>query len=242
MKYKKTKCVKEAVIQAELYVACRKADLCCDLQYIVNPNQWCIPVKHRKETSVFDLVITEGNDVIAIVEVKTPDSISISISVENSEQITRYKKHDVPVFVLYSIYDIPYLVKELVEVRSKFLESIDLATVECFESDKQSEKNWDNKITKAFGRFDEVFPDYKFTSSRSLESLADGVKVLGLEDVLKLMDDYVGDSTSNFFLVFDELVTYRKSGPSRFLNERKGNIKTLTQYQERQDKITKKFN
>jgi CRISPR/Cas system CSM-associated protein Csm2 small subunit len=224
--------VKEAVIQSELYMVCRVAGMACDLQY-------SIPSK-RQQRDMPDLVVIEGYEIIAIVEVKDYSSFT-QLGTWSSEQITRYKKHNVPVFILYSVYDIPYLIKELIEVRKKFLESIDPTIMECSKGDRQSEKNWDNKIAAAFDYFDEVFPDYKFTSSRSLESLADGVKVLGLEDVLELMDDYVEDNVENFFLVFDELVAYRKSGPSRFLNTRKYTVHTVLGYQNRQDKISKKL-
>lgn len=238
MQYRSPDYTREAIIQAKLYIACEKAGLNCDLQYVINPSQQFIPEKYRKETSVFDLIVIMDYEIVAIVEVKTADA-SIS-STENSEQIKRYKSYGVPVFILYSIYDIPYLVKRLLEVREEFLEFADLAKAKCFESDKQNEEKWNKKITVAFDWFDEIFPNYKFSNSYSLEILATGVKVLGLLDLLKLIDESK-NSVEEFFSMLNNWIDYRKGGRERYLDTRKGTIQTISGYQDRQNRIDEKL-
>lgn len=221
--------VNEAVIQAELYTACKEAGIFCDLQYSIKAE------KHQRDMP--DLVVVEGYQVIAIVEVKGYTYFKKLGSI-SEHQIKSYKQHNVPVFILYSVYDIPYLVTELLEIQSKFLKSIDSTIVECCEADRQREQKWDDKIAEAFGRFDEVFPDYKF-GNHSLELLVDGVKVLGLLNLLKQMTLYA--NVEDFFFGLNNLVTYTKSGSLRFLNERKGTIHTVLGYQNRQDRIDEKL-
>lgn len=196
MKYKSTSWDIEAAIQAELYIACRKAHLHCALEYLY-------------EDCRFDLVVIEHNQVISIVEVKTP--ILLSHQVERSAQVVKYKKYDIPIFILYSIYDIPYLVKRLLEVRKKFLESAPLIVTECFEADRQNEEKWNKKIEKALSKFDEIFPDYQFTKEHSLEILAEGVRVCGLSDVLGLLDIHSGFPLGDFFFSLSSLLNYNKS-------------------------------
>ena len=242
MKYKKPDCIKEAIIQAELYVACKKIGLDCDLQYVINPNQYLLPEKYRKETSVFDLVAIVGSEIVAIVEVKatgTPFSL-----VKDSYQIRKYKKQNVPVFVLYSIYDIPYLVKQLLEVKVKFLESVDSAKTKCFEADRQNEKKWDGKIAAAFTKFDEAFPDYKFTNNQSLEIVATGVKVLGLPMVLKLLEESKG-SLAEFFSMLKTWIGYVKGGYDHYLltaqETAASKAHSISDHQDRQDHINEKL-
>lgn len=226
MKYKSTSWDIEAAIQAELYVACKKAQLWCALEYL-------------HEDCRFDLAVVEHNQVIAIIEVKTPAADSYSI--ERSTQIIKYRKYGIPVFILYSVYDIPYLVKRLIGVKTKFLESIEPAKIKCFEADRLSENKWDKKIFQALSKFDETFPDYKFTNKYSLEDIATGVKVLGLLDLLKLMDEYSKGSVGDFFFALNNLVNFRKAGPDHFLNQRKGTVQTATVYCNRQNRIDEKL-
>ena len=231
MRYKNPNYVKEAVIQSELFTACKKAGLRCDMQYVICPGE-------KENQCTFDLVVVESYDIIAIVEVKT--STSINASVEDSSQIRKYRKQNVPVFILYSIYDIPYLVKQLVEVKTKFLESVDSDKAKCFEVDRQNIEKWNTKITAAFIEFDETFPDYKFTNDHSLELLAIGVRVLGLTDILKLMDEH-NDNLKVFFSMLDAQINYRNTGRDRFLNTRKGTTHSISSYYTRQDHIDEKL-
>lgn len=231
----------EAVIQARLYAACKKVGLACDLQYVA----WSI-----KETSVFDLVVIVGNEIVAIVEVK--DAGASPTSVECSSQIKRYRSHSVPVFILYSIHDIPYLVKQLLEVREKFFESIDPVKAECLEADRQYEAKWNTKIATAFSKFDETFPGYKFTGDSSLEVLAIGVRTLGLIDTLKLMDEFDSDSTE-FISALKRRLKRDKDAelqPSRYSQGRWGVFSrdvqdtvsgTITAHQNRQNRIDEKL-
>lgn len=180
LEYRKPINAKEATIQAVLYMACREADLNCNLQCSISVD--------RKGWDLPDLIVIEHNQIISIVEVKDYTSFG-RLSSYSRGQIERYERHSVPVFILYSIYDIPYLVKSLLEIKRKFLKSIDSAKAKCFEADRENKEKWDKKIAKAFSKFDETFPDYRFTNECSLEILATGVKVLGLSDLLKLMDE-----------------------------------------------------
>jgi len=230
--YQKPSYTKEAIIQAELYAACKKMGLICNLQ--------CSLVVDRKGWDLPDLVVIEHNQIICIVEVKDYNSFG-RLSSASKNQIKRYKKHNIPVFIIYSIYDIPYLVKKLVEVRKKFLESVDSDKAKCFEADRQNEEKWDKKIATAFSKFDELFPDYRFTNNYSLETLVEGVEVLGLPDLLKLMDEYFESSASDFLFALTSLVIYRRGGRERFLNTRKGTILTLSSYENRQDRINEKL-
>lgn len=79
MKYKNTDYIKEAVIQANLYRACKDEDLSCDLQYVVFPNE--------KGQCVFDLIVIESYEIIAIVEIKTTKTPLNSV--DNSNQIKK---------------------------------------------------------------------------------------------------------------------------------------------------------
>ncbi len=197
MKYKKHDHIREVEIQNKLYNSCIEAGLTCELQYIVNPNQQYLPKEYRESTCVFDLIVIEAYEIIAIVEVK--DSNCTPIVVEGSKQIEKYNQFNLPVFVLYSAHDIPYLVKKLLEVRDKFLQSCDSNKAKCFEADIQNEKKWGEKIAEAFVKFDLAFPNYKFTNECSLKTLADAVRILGLSDVLKLMDESKGNIQNFFF-------------------------------------------
>lgn len=220
---------KEAITQAELYILCKEVGLCCDLEHGVDLKQGCRP----------DLVVVVGNQIIAIVEVKRYASFG-HLSERSKKQIKRYRGHDVPVFILYSIYDIPYLVKQLLKLKTKFLESMDSAQIKCFEADKQNEEKWNTKIAAAFNEFNETFSDYKFTNQQSLEIIAIGVKVLGLADTLKLMDEFKSD-LKVFFSMLDAQISYRKTSRERFLNTRKGSVQSISTYQNRQDRIDEKL-
>ena len=220
---------KEAITQAELYISCKKVGLRCDLEHGVDLKQGCRP----------DLVVVESYQIIAIVEVKRYASFG-HLSERSKKQIKRYRSHDVPVFILYSIYDIPYLVKQLLKLKSKSLESMDSAKAKCFEADRQREERWDERIAAAFVEFDIRFPNYKFTNGRSLELLAIGVKVLGPLNLLKVMDESKGNLTE-FFDMLSAQIDYTNGGPERFLNTRKGTVQSISTYQNRQDKIDEKL-
>lgn len=223
---------KEAIIQAELYVACKKAGLDCDLQYAIHAEN------AEKDWDIPDLIVVEHDQIICIVEVKDYSSFN-NLTPTSREQIKRYRRHGVPVFILYSIYDIPYLVKQLLEVKAKFLESIDLVKAKCFEADKQNEEKWNTKIAAAFIEFNETFLDYKFTNDQSLEIIAIGVKTLGLIDVLRL--DEFKSNLAVFFAMFNAQIDYRNGGG---LDAHKGPVHvthTISSYQNRQDHINEKL-
>lgn len=239
--YQKPRYQNEAIIQAKLYMACKKAGLGCDLQFAILKDQtgWDIP----------DLIVIEHDQIIAMVEVKDYSSFN-NLTSTSKEQIKRYRSHGVPVFILYSIYDIPYLVKKLLKIKVKFLESIDSSKAKCFEADKQNKEKWNKKIVTAFDRFDKTFPDYKFSSNRSLEILATGVRVLGLPDILKLIDESSEDSAEDFFYALDISLTRNKN---ELRNEEDRHmtgqlygfydtVNTATGYHNRQNKIAEKLN
>jgi len=222
--------MREAAIQAELYVACRKAGLDVNLQCSIHSDQkgWDLP----------DLIVIEHDQIICIVEVKDYSSFA-NLTSASKKQIKRYRSHGVPVYILYSIYDIPYLVKQLLEVKTKFLESMDSTGAKCFEADKQSKEKWNRKIAVAFDQFDETFPDYKFTSRQSLEIITIGVKTLGLADVLTLMDEF-RSNLIEFFSMLNAQINYKKGGRDRFLNTRKGTVGSISSYVNRQNRIDEK--
>lgn len=233
MEYIKPDNIKEAIIQSELYMACKKAGLTCDLQFGISLDQketgWDLP----------DLIVVECNQIISIVEVKDYSSFK-NLSPYSKNQIERYKKHSVPVFILYSVYDIPYLVKELLEVRKKFLESTDPINSNCFEADRQNKKKWDAKIAIALSRFDEAFPNYKFTNQHSLEDLATGVRVLGLSGLIRAIDESEG-KVGDFFFALNGLLGYKKRGRLQTLNRRKNTVDTVSLYCSWLDRIDEKL-
>jgi len=209
MKYNLPTSEGEAVIQAKLYTACEKAGLNCDLEYNV--------LRYPVVESRLDLIIIEDCEILAIVEVKTSDSMNALV--ENSEQIKRYKTYNVPVFILYSIYDISYIVKRLVEIRTKFLESCDPTKIKCLEADKQTEEKWNEKIAAAFSKFDELFPDYRFTNNYSLEIFATAVKIMGLPGLLKLMGEYSKDNVREFIFALKRFLKYKKEEELQLLRK-----------------------
>ena len=246
MKYKKRDSVKEAIIQAKLYNACKRVGLDCDLQYAINPNQRYVSEQYRKETSIFDLVVIVGNEIVAIVEVK--DTSASPILTACSQQIKRYKRHGVPVFILYSIYDIPYLVRQLLELKTKFLESLGSVKVKCLEADRLSEEKWNTKIATAFDKFNETFPGYRFTNDQSLEVIAKGVRSLGLVEVLRLLG--IASNSSQFVSALNYRFKYKKEFElSRICSEHPnvsvqygGTIQcTISNHQNRQDHIDEKL-
>lgn len=234
LRYQKSASTKEILTQVKLYTACKEAGLDCDMEYSITAH-W-----DGQDRDVPDFILVACNQIIAIVEVKNYFSFN-NLSPFSKNQIERYEHHSIPVFILYSTYDIPYLVKRLVEIKTKFLESCDPTKIKCFESDKQNEEKWNEKIAMAFSKFDEVFPDYKFTNECSLEILATGVKVLGLSDLLKLMDEYSKSGVKDFLFAFSSLLDYKKGGRERFLDVQKGTILSISGYHDRQDRIDEKL-
>ena len=228
MKYMDTSYNDEVVIQAELYLACKKAQLQCALEY-------------THENCRFDLVVVECNQVISIVEVKSP--VFSSYPIERSAQIIKYKKYNIPVFILHSTYDICYLVKKLLEIREKFLESCDSDRIKCFEADRQNEEKWNGKISEALSKFGVVFPNYKFMYGYSLEDVAIGVKVLGLSNVLKLMDECVSGKILDFFKLLNQAVTCEKKEGSQIFDKRRDGeeICTLGEHHSKINKINEKL-
>lgn len=160
--YKEPNCVNEAIVQAELYYTCKNAGLKCDLEYIFSPDSG------RK--CVFDLVVIENYQVIAIVEVKRYDHFGYTFQLD-ADQIKRYQQLGVPVLTLYSIYDIPYLVKKLVSIQKRYLESIENTTSgERNESGKIGERVQKEDILTVFDTFDKTYPNYEFANERSLQN------------------------------------------------------------------------
>jgi len=221
LEYRKPDHTKEAVIQAELYAACKKARLSCDLEY------W-IPSQEDKQSEVPDLVVIENHQIIAIVEVKIYPQYGRLITY-SKDQIKRYKQFGIPVFILYSIYDIPYLVKKLVSIQKGYLRSIEnTASSKCNESDKSSEKKWGDKISIALDTFNETYPDYKFTESYSLQIVATSVKALGLELVLKITSSPENKNVDDFFFELNNLLDYKVRGRLQMLNRGHPNSKIQT--------------
>lgn len=231
LRYQKSRYQNEAIIQAKLYIACKKAGLACDLHFAI--------LKDQTEWDIPDLIVVEHDQIIAMVEVKDYSSFGNLTSI-SKEQVVRYESHGLPVFVLYSAYDIPYLVKRLLEIKTKFLESLDSDKAKCFEADRQNKEKWNVKIASAFQEFDETFPRYIFTNQQSLETVATGVKILGLVDVLRLMDEYAGKSVE-FFSMLNAQIDYTLSGRDRFLNTRKGTVSSISGYYARQTRFDEKL-
>jgi hypothetical protein len=198
LNYKKPNYINEVVTQAKLYQICVEAGLTCDLEYICYTD--------KEEKSVLDLIVIENHQIIAIVEVKRYDHFGHTSW--DVDQIKRYKQFDVPVFTLYSIYDIPYLVKRLVSIQQNYLKLIseDLSTFS--KNEKSSENRWEEKINTAIDKFNKVFPNYEFTNEHSLEAIADAVKILGLDLVLKIINKFSNKKVEDFFFQFDASVKY----------------------------------
>lgn len=231
LSYQKPENTKEIQIQVELYIACKKAGLNCILEPTIvadsNLKGWEFP----------DMVVVENYQIFAIVEVKPYAKLG-KLTTGSRKQIKRYFQHGTPVFILYSMYDIPYLVKLLLEYKARFLESIDSVKAKCFEADRQNQEKLDAKIAAAFSKFDEVFPGYRFMNGYSLEVLATGVKVLGLPDLLKQMTLYA--NVGDFFFGLSSLIKYANGGRDRFLNTRKGTVGSISAYYARQERFDEK--
>lgn len=80
-----------------------------------------------------------------------------------------------------------------------------------------------------------------FTSRCSLEDLATGVRILGLPDLLKLIDKSSKGSAEDFFFMLNNLLLYRKNRGKQPINHRKNTILTATQYFNRLDRIDEKI-
>lgn len=212
LEYKKPDYVKEIVIQTELYKACKDSNLVCDLEYIAFSSK-------EEKQCVLDLVVVENYQIIAIVEVKDQkDSISV---VENSEQLKRYKQFGVPIFILYSIYDIPHLVKKLVTIRDNYLKLITETKREHSKNEKKSENRWEEKVNKAIDEFNKAFPNYRFTNEYSMETVAIAVKILGLEQVIQIIDASCEKGVEDFFFQLNVLIDhYLQKSEMPILNKR----------------------
>lgn len=199
LKYNKPRCVNEVIIQADLYHACKEAGLICDLEYICYTN--------KKEKCILDLIVIENHQVIAIVEVKTPDSVELDEY--KTEQIKRYKQFGIPVLVLWSVRDISKVVKKLVRIQQNYLKSLEENQAIFNENEKQSKNKWEEKINIAIDEFNEVFPNYEFTNEYSMETIARAVKVLGLDLVLKIINNFFDKKVEDFFFQLNISVDYR---------------------------------
>jgi hypothetical protein len=199
LNYKKPDYINEVVIQAELYQACKKAGLTCNLEYICYTD--------KEEKCVLDLIVIENYQIIAIVEVKRYDHFEhISWDVH---QIKRYKQLSIPIFILYSIYDIPHLVKRIVRIQQNYLKSISENSSTHNENEKLSEDRWKEKISIAIDGFNKTFPNYEFTNEHSLETIATAVKVLGLDLVLKIIC-YPNRKVEDFFFYLNSRLDYER--------------------------------
>jgi hypothetical protein len=234
LEYKESVCVKEAVIQSKLYESCEKAGLVCDLQYVVF-------LDGKKEKCVLDLVVIENYQIIAIVEVKdqedNPDRI------RDSKQLKRYKQFGVPVFILYSIYDIPHLIKRLVKIQQNYLKSISETSSIFGKNEKRSEDRWEEKINKAIDEFNKIFPNYEFTNEHSLETIATAVKVLGLNCVLSIIC-YPNRKVEDFFFYLNSRLDYIDRGKKGTitLNRRNSTLQTERSHEYKLYRIDRKLN
>jgi len=209
LEYNKQSLIKESVIQSELYLACKKAGLQVDLQYTIgigNPNR-----------SMPDCVIVQNYCIMAIVEIKNYKAYS-GLSVISQDQIKRYKSYGVPVFVLYSRYDIPHLIRKLLDVRNRFLGKANLEQTKYFIADKKSEELKQFGIDLVVQIFNETFPNYGYTEKYSLELLAIAVEKIGAMKVAGILLDgyYTVDDFMEELKSYITWVERKRTGGSLF--------------------------
>jgi len=189
--YHKSNLTRETFIQSKLFQACLEAGLTCEAEY---PYEDCR----------FDLVAIEGSEIIAIVEVKKPDQFEEGKDNETA-QIKKYKRFGVPVFILYSVYDIPYLVRKLISIQENF----STIFTDIIENDEKK-KTQDLEISSCLDEFDKVFPNYKFTNEYSLEDLVTAVKFFGSVPVLERIRKFSEQGSDNFFLSLKYLLQRKR--------------------------------
>jgi len=240
LEYKKPDSPPEIVVQAELYRACKEAGLNCDLEYHIPIDP--LVENRRDNASIPDLVVVENRQIIVIVEVK-PHSQFDKSNTYNSEQIKRYKQFGVPVFILYSIYDIPHLVKRLFRIQQNYLKSISETSSTFSKNEKSSENRWEEKINIAIDKFNKVFPNYEFTNEYSLETIATAVKILGLDCVLRIIC-YPDRKVEDFFFYLNSRLDYIDRGKKGTitLNRRNSTLQTERSHEYKLYRIDRKLN
>lgn len=103
----KPKRLSEANVQAEFYMACRRAGMGCFLEYSA---RWMNPPGRGR----FDAVIHKAGEILAIVECKsTRKAKERHIKFPASRQFARYQEAGLPVFLVACMAEIGPTIAEL---------------------------------------------------------------------------------------------------------------------------------
>lgn len=107
----------EATIQSDLYQACKEEGLPVVLEYMLYPENR-EPLNPESKPGRVDLVLHNGQDVLAMVEVKK--SRWHASANKSYDQVHNYESYGAPVFVITSLEEIPELVQKLRGIHEAF--------------------------------------------------------------------------------------------------------------------------